>query len=192
MESILLNSPALKKVLRHSIDTDDIERLHEFADKLKKEALRLATEFGYFRLLNHIKDFGLKCNAIGLEEAIDTDTLELDRELVASKLAGDKLGITGEQLLQETDELRQKHPPDNLQLCRGKDVVAIMAYILPILFKSQFGDDLSQSTRMAFHDKELSKDLRMAYEYGYFTETSLFNCIRNWESENSPYRIIKN
>ena len=50
----MLNSPALRKVLRHSIKTDDIELLHEFADKLKIEAQRLAMEFGYFRLLNHI------------------------------------------------------------------------------------------------------------------------------------------
>ena len=187
MESLLLKSDALRKVLRHSIDADDIQQLHDFADKLKKEAQRLAMEFGYFRLLNHLNDYGLRCNSIRFENVIDSNTLQLDEELVASKLAGEKPGLTSEKLLKEVDELKQAYPPENAQLCRGKDVIAVMAITMPILFKSEFGDDLSAS----INERELSRNLRLAYEFSYFKDTSLFSCICDWQSQNRPYRIIR-
>ena len=191
MESVLLDSPALKKVLRHSIDTDDFDELHAFADKLKKEAQRLAMEFGYFRLLNHLNDYGLRCNAIRFEEVLDNGTLELDLELVASKLAGDKPGLTHEDLLRQVDDLKKTYLPDNVQLCRGKDVLEIMATIMPTLFYSEFGEDLSQVSIAAFRPQGLPKDLRLAYEFGYFMQTSLYRCIKNWECANSSYKILK-
>lgn len=191
MESILLSSPALKKVLRNELYSYDIEAIHKLADKLSCEALRLAMEFGYFRLLNHQNCYGLHCNSISFDDVIDRDTLELDRELVASKLTGDKPELTGADLLRQVDDLREKYPRDNIQLCRGKDVVAIMAYILPNHFFAEFGEELPRDARSAFREKALSIRLRSAYDSAYFKGTSLFNCIRSWESANSPYKILK-
>ena len=191
MESILLSSPALKKLLRNELYNYDIEEVHELADKLHSEGLRLALEYGYFRLLSHLNCYGLKCNAIPMSEVIDLDTLELDAKLVASRLTGDRSGITSDDLLQQVEDLRQRYPPDNLQLCRGKDVVSIMAHILPTLFRIQFGADLPPHSERAFGEKALSIRLRSAYEFGYFKQTSLFGCIRSWESANCPYKILK-
>ncbi|MCY3864025.1 MAG: DUF4435 domain-containing protein [Chloroflexi bacterium] len=193
MELIVLCSPALKKVLRNELYSFDfdIEEVHEFAGKLACEALRLAMEFGYFRLLNYLNCYGLHCNSICFEEVIDSDTLELDRELVASKLAGGKPEMTGADLLRQVDDLREKYPPDSIQLCRGKDVVAIMAYILPNLFQSVFEEALPLEAMTAFRAKALSNKLRSSYDSAYFKGTSLFGCIRLWESANKPYRILK-
>ena len=187
MESILLNSPALKKTLRHTFSDYETEQIHEFAEKLKEEALRLAAELGYFRLLNHIEDYGLKFKEIHFKEFIDG--LKLDRDWIARRLAENERGISREALLEEIEELREKYPQEeyNIQLCRGKDVLDIMAVILSTLFKSQFGDDLPQSIL----NMELTAYLRMSYEYGDFEKTSLFSSIREWESSNSPYRIIR-
>lgn len=187
MESIVLCSPALKKVLRNIFYDYEIEDIHDLAEKVTKKAQVLAMEFGYFRLLNHLKDYGLRCNAIRFEDVIDKNKLELDRDWIAKRLTEDNADMSSEALLREVEELKVEYPPGNTQLCRGKDVVAIMATILPLLFKSQFGDELSPS----MNDKELSTRLRTAYEYGYFRETSLFGCIRSWENTNSPYRILK-
>ncbi len=191
MESILLSSPALKKLLRNELYNYDIEKIHELADRLKSEGLRLAMEYGYFRLLNHVNCYGFKCNAIALAEVIDIDSLELDAKQVASRLTGDRSGITSDDLLRQVEELRQRYPPDNLQLCRGKDVVSIMAHILPTLFKTQFGADLPSDAERAFEEKALSTRLRSAYEFGYFKQTSLFDCIQEWENANCPYKILK-
>ena len=189
MELILLNSPALKKTLRHTFYKYEIEQIHEFAEKLKEESLRLAAELGYFRLLNHIEGCGLNFKMYRLKDFIDRYTLELDRDLFARRLAERKTWISSKALLQGIEELREKYPREeyNIQLCRGKDALDIMVYILPTLFKSQIGDDLPHS----MNDKELSRTLRMSYERGYFEKTSLFSCIREWESNNVPFRIIR-
>lgn len=191
MEMILLGSPALKKVLRHELPDVDIDAAHNFADRLSRESQGLATEYGYFRLLNHLNAYGLKCNAIPLSEVIDIDSLELDAKLVAARLTGGRPDILSDDLLRHVDDLRQRYPPDNIQLCRGKDVIAIMAHILPALYESRFGEVLPDSAREIFQAKRLAKELRKAYEYIYFKDSSLFGCIQNWESSNSPYKILK-
>ena len=191
MESIVLSSPTLKRVLRNELYNYDIEEIHKLADKLKCDALRLATEYGYFRLLNDLQNYGLHCNSICFAEVMDRDTLELDLELVAAKLTGDKPEMTGADLLRQVDDLREQYPADNIQLCRGKDVVSILAYLLPILFKTEFGEELPHDANAAIRERALSIRLRSAYDSAYFKGTSLFNCIRSWESANTPYRILK-
>ncbi|MCY4539534.1 MAG: DUF4435 domain-containing protein [Chloroflexi bacterium] len=190
MELMLLSSDALKKFLRNSFYNYDIEQVHEFVETMKHESQRLAMEFGYFRLLNHIKDYGIKFEGIDFSEVIDRDTLELDREWVAKRLAEQKTWISSEGLLSEADELQAKYPPENIQLCCGKDVISIMSTILPNLFKAEFDEDLPDNMKPMFHDRQLSISLRSAYEYMYFKDTSLFDCIQLWESANAPYKIL--
>ena len=191
MELLLLCSPALKKVLRNNLYNYDVDKMHEFAEKLIDVAQGLAVEFGYFRLLNHERDCGLRVNAIRFDEVIDSVTLALNRALVASKLTGDKPGIVGEDLLQQVDELREQYPADKSQLCRGKDVVEILAYLLPLRFKAEFGEDFPQRLTAVFEGRALANGLRSAYDSAYFKETSLHSRIRNWECANEPYRILK-
>lgn len=191
MESILLCSPALKKVLRHTLDDVAIDEIHDFADELTQESLRLAMQFGYFRWLNHCQDYGLPCNQIRFDEIIDAETLELNCQWAAKRLAEASDAITSEQLLNEVAELRAKCLPDTIQLCRGKDILAIMAFILPHLYEKRFGEALPDSATSLKKDGQLAKELRKAYEYMYFRETALFASIEQWEQANSPYKILK-
>ena len=191
MESLLLNSPALKKVLRHTFDDITIDEIRDFAVELTNAALGLAMEFGYFRWLNHCRDYGLACNQIRFDEVVDAESLALDCRWVARRLAESNESVTGEQLVEETAELRAKCPPETIQLCRGKDVLAIMALVLPRLYESRFGSALPASAKMLTDKIQLAKELRKAYEYLYFRDTSLFSCIRAWEESNSPYEILK-
>ena len=191
-ELILLKSPALKKALRNHFYNYDIEQVHELAERLKEVALRLAMEFGYFRLLNHYEDHGISFKEFWKKNRhinfLDEISLEFYREQFSIKLKEFCPRISTIDLLMKVDVLKAKHPMPNIQLCQGHDVIAIMAAILPILFRSEFGEDLSTSV----NDKELSIRLRTAYEYGYFSQTSLFACIKNWEAANDgKYMILK-
>lgn len=191
MELILLRSDALKKILRNNFYNFDIDEIDCFAETLIRESYRLAAEFGYFRLYNDVNDCGLRCNAIPLAHVIDVETLELEAKLVASKLTGHIPGLTSEDLLQQVAQLREQYPPNNRKLCRGKDVVAIIAHIFPALFEAHFGKDLPPNTSAAFKEMPLSISLRSAYEFGYFKQTSLFKRIQEWEDQNCPYKILK-
>lgn len=197
MESLLLNSNALKKLLRNHLYRFDIERVHEFAEKLKAEAQRLASEFGYFRLLNYIGNYGISFKEMWKKYChgdfilVGKRTREFNREDFCVKLKEICPHVLEYDLLTEIDQLRQQYPAGEIQLCQGHDFVATLAYILPNLYKSEFQEDVPDNMKMSFHDKLLSASLRSAYEYGYFKETSLFDCIQKWEVENTLYRILK-
>ncbi len=191
-ELILFNSPALTDIFKGFFDTPDILEMDDFARALRDEAHRLASEFGYFRLLNHVEDYGLKFKDIDHTELLDA--LEFDRDWFARRLTDEKHWISKDELLKQVDELREKCSPDNVQLCQGHDTIAITVYLLPKLFKAEFGEDLPEAANEALeaiNNVELPRRLRIAYKYGYFKETSLFSSIRKWESANCPYRILK-
>ncbi len=191
MEMILLGSPALKKVLRHELPDVDIDAAHNFAELLSRESQNLAAEYGYFRWLNEREQYGLSFKALRVQDFVDSNALTLDCKWLARRLAEGRDGISSDELFCEVGKLRELEPPDNVLLCRGKDVIAIMAHILPALYESRFGEALPDSAREIFQAKRLAKELRKAYEYIYFTDTSLFGCIQNWENSNRPYKILK-
>ncbi|MYD11594.1 MAG: DUF4435 domain-containing protein [Chloroflexi bacterium] len=191
LESLLLCSPALKKVLRNHLYNYNVDEIHAFADRLACNAQRLAAEFGYFRLLNHLEDYGIRFRDFDVSEVIDPDALRLDRARTAKRLAQTTAAVSCEDLLRQVDALRKSYPPENPQICRGKDVVAILAYLLPLRFRAEFGDALPQNVTVALNGRALSIGLRSAYDSAYFKETSLFNCIQSWESTNTPYKILK-
>ena len=190
-EMIMLTSSALIDVLSDSLDACCAQKIGKLANELRENALRLAGEIGYFRLLNHLKDYGLKFKDMDLSEFIDTESLELDCEGFANRLTASKSWISSEKLLNEVAALKEDYPPDNLQLCRGKDVIAIMSLIMPVLYESHFGKALPNSASYLLKEKNLAKELRKAYEYIYFKDTSLFGCIQKWEKTNCPYKILK-
>lgn len=190
MEMILLGSPALKKVLRHELHTLKSADAHAFAESLTQNSQRLAAEIGYFRWLNETERYGLNFKVLCLPEFVDSETLTLDREWLARRLAGGK-DVSSETLLMAVAALRETQPPGAIQLCRGKDMLAIMAYIAPRVYQQHFDDALPESARELFDEARLAKELRKAYEYIYFVDTSLYQRIRDWQCANHPYRIIR-
>ena len=206
LEMILLNSSdssALNDVFSDTLTDYEPEQLYDWTHTLLNAAQNLAMEFGYFRWLNDCNDYGIDFRSFeynyqpgfinfGESDFIDIDALELRRKWIARRLAGSSSDqISWEDLLQETAELRDKHPPNNKQLCRGKDVIAIIAFILPRLYHNHFGAELPSSSKEAFREMRLAKELRNAYKCSYFKQTSLYDCIRSWEDSNTPYKILK-
>ncbi|MDE2855889.1 MAG: DUF4435 domain-containing protein [Chloroflexota bacterium] len=193
MESILLSSPALKKVLRHELMSKDIDvaAVHKFADALNQEAHRLAAEIGYFRWLNERECYRLNFKTLRIADFVGGNPLALDRNWLAKRLAEERDSISSRQLLDETTDLRENPPTDIIQLCRGKDVVAIMAHILPRVYQEHFDAELPTSAKTLMQAKQLAKELCKTYEYIYFTETSLFQRICDWQKANKPYRILR-
>ena len=181
LELMLIISPALEKILRHTIDVDDI---YKFAETLRSESLRLGMEYGYFRLVDfRHREYNLSFNRVSFAEVIDNQTLQLNKNSVAEKLV-ENSAITPHQLLEQAEKLSKEYPP-SVKLCRGHDILSIMACLL------RFDDDLSERAKIQTQSNELSRTLRASYEFQYFISTKLFERIREWESDNSPYRIIR-
>lgn len=182
LELTLLSSPALETVL---VNTLPIDVAASYADQLRNAALRLATEYGYFRLLDYRhRRFNLSFNQVSFEKVIDSETLVLDELKVAANLTAYSVLSAG-QLLKHIEELRRTVAP-SIRLCSGHDVLDIMANLI------RLDEDLSGKIKIQTRSNELSRALRMAYEFAYFITTQLYRRIRAWECANSgKYLILK-
>jgi len=191
-ELILLNSPALPYVVKEFLDTDDKKVVDDFAKELRDEAQRLASEFGYFRLRNHVECYGLTFKDIDHTEFLDV--LEFEQDWFARRLTDEKQWISKDKLLQQVDELREEYLPGNVLLCQGHDTIAIAVYLIPILFEMRFGEELTEpnkDTLEAIDRDGLPRRLRCRFQDAHFVDTSLFDCIQKWENTNTPYKILK-
>ncbi len=210
-ELMILDSAALTDVLKTKFHIDDDPDIQKLADLLQSEAERLAMEFGYFRLLNDcnryyisFKDFwkSRQYDYGKFIDAEDIDSIRFRRDCFAIQLAkfhnaGRKRGqdhwIEHGELLAGVAKLKEidRYKTPNIQLCQGHDTVAIIAYLLPIMFKSVFGHDLPSNFYEFRHRLKLEENLRNNYKEEEFVTTTLCDAIKNWESANCPYKILK-
>ncbi len=210
-ELMILDSAALTEVLKTKFHIDDDPDIQKLADLLQSEAERLAMEFGYFRLLNDCKSYRISFKEFwenrryDFDEFIDVDDIDsirFRRDCFAIRLAkfhnaGRKRGqgqwIEHGELLTGVAELKKndKYKTPNIKLCQGHETVAIIAYLLPIMFKSVFKDNLPSNFNEFRHRMKLEEKLRNKYKEEYFITTTLCDAIKNWESANCPYKILK-
>ncbi len=181
LELTLVTSPALEAVLLNTLPVDVAA---SYGKQLRKTALRLATDYGYYRLLDYRhREYNLSFNQVSFDSVMDSNTLEFDEDSIAASLVKYS-ELSAGQLLDHITELRRKVAPD-IRLCRGHDVLDIMARLIAL------DSDLSGKAKVQTKSGELSRALRLAYEFVYFVKTALYSRIRNWESTNNPYRILK-
>lgn len=212
-ELMILNSAdsaALTDVLKTKFHLKDDPDIQRFALLLQTKAERLAMEFGYFRLLNDLKSYDIsfsefwESRRFDYDEFIDVDDVEsiqFRQDCFAKRLAdfhnaGKRLGhskrIEDWELLEGVAKLKKidKFKTPNVQLCQGHETVAIVAHLLPVLFKSVFGSNPPSKFNELRNRLKLEKELRTNYKAKDFVTTTLCESIRNWESDNPCYKIL--
>lgn len=198
IELMLLRSTALEKALRNTITEYDPDRIDAFAVSLRNESLRLAANFGYFRLYHYRypkSDLKLRAVSEALPSYMDSEALAWDYEKIADSLTSGSRRITAANLLEQITRLREEVKAGIL-LCRGKDALSILASILPNLYRRHFGNDrwldiLVSQFQITPGNHEIARNLRMNFEFENFKRSELCNRIYNWEDTNSPYKILK-
>ena len=198
IELMLLQSSALEKALRNTITEYSPDRIDALAVSLRRESLRLATDFGYFRLYHYRHprtDLRLRAVTEALPRYMYAEALEWDYEKMADALTSGSRRITSANLLEQIARLREKIEP-RILLCRGKDALSVLALVLPTLYRRQFGNDhwldiIVSQFQITPANHEIARILRMNFEFEDFKRSELCSRIRNWESTNSPYKILK-
>ncbi len=193
IETLMINTPALEKVMRHTFVNIATDEIHDFAMKLREEAIRLAVEFGYFRLLDfRQRHYNLMLRRVSdrFADFINEKTLQFNSNEVATTLLEENSDLSPSELLEQVNELKGHIKPE-MVMCRGKDVLSLLALVMPVHFRSVFKREMSQKARKQTTGNELGRALRMAFEYAHFFVTTLYARIRSWESANSPYKILK-
>ena len=191
LEMMLLNSPTLEKVFRNTLTQVDSDAIPEFTNIVRDESKRLGAEFGFYRLIDfRNRQFNLSFNAVSFEDVIDVADEKFNHELVAELLVqGSKLRAA--ELMDLVSHLRLFYSY-NPEMCRGKDVLSLISIVLPVVYKETFCKDLSGKSKIQTRSNELSRTLRMAYEFVYFITTQLYKRIRAWECANKGKYLILN
>ena len=181
LELTLVASPALETVLLNTLPVDVTP---SYGKQLRDNSLRLAADYGYFRLLDYRRrEYNLSFNQVSFDEVIDSESLELDEISIAASLTYQSK-LSESDLLEQIKVLRQEIAAD-IKICRGHDVLDIMAFLIGL------DPDLSDKAKKQTRSNELGRALRMAYDFTYFIATTLYRRIRDWEALNSPYKILK-
>ena len=190
LEMTLIHSSALEKVVRNTLihlSDDDFIRL---CTAIRDRATRLGAEFGYFRLIDfRHRHYNLSFNSVSFRDVVDVADETFNHRLTAERLV-QKSSVSSAELSEMVVELRAAHPP-NPRLCRGKDVLALIAIVAPVVYKETVGKEMSGKASIQLKSNELFRALRIAFEFAHFKVTALFHRIRDWERDNSPFRIIQ-
>ncbi|MEM9275245.1 MAG: DUF4435 domain-containing protein [Cyanobacteria bacterium P01_F01_bin.143] len=182
LETMLLQSPALDKVIREFGSEDKINQLNQ--DR-REVLLELGLSIGYLRWISQSENLNLTFNGIKFTKFIDQKTLEID-ELKLIKVANNKSLYTELEILLIHEKLISKKSPnhDPWQVCCGHDLVEILS----IGLRKEWGTNNATDIKA----EKLEIILRIGYEEVYFFETKLYINICTWENRNSPFNVLRN
>lgn len=185
IETMIISSPALEDFLYEY--TDD-QKLNIFLkskgrDNIREVLLECTLYIGYAKWVALKNDLSLKFKGLTFEKFI-TKMLSLDKSKFLNRLIANSKNFKGDKLdmTKKIEKLKnQEH--DRLQICCGHD----LSSVLLIGLKTKFGLYTVSSLKGVGH---LEGALRMCYESYYFKETNLYRNIREWEKENSDYKVL--
>ncbi|WP_018211149.1 DUF4435 domain-containing protein [Desulfitobacterium hafniense] len=182
IETMILNSPALEKVLLiHGIESK-IKKVGDL-EKVQMTLLEAAKPLALIRWISYKDNLGLNFKELSFEAFIDANTLEIDIPVLINSVISNtkRCDILPETLFDLYTKYNEK-PYDLWQLCNGHDLLEIFSISLTGMFS-----DYAQPINL----KRIYEWLILAYEGTFFSETNLFHLILEWEAKN-PFKILNN
>jgi hypothetical protein len=177
LETMLMQSPALEKVLDEFGSTEKVQNLD-----VRTLLISAASPIGYLLWISLQDQLDLKFATIEygkfLNDALQTDELKLIQEV---KNKSQRLDLVDRDIQQRLNQQRDpQHDP--WQICRGHDLAGILAYGLRKVLGSNKPADVTPEV--------IERSLRLAYEFAYFCQTNLYKALREWEQAHSPYKLF--
>jgi len=90
---------------------------------------------------------------------------------------------SADQLKGYVDALTLLAPPSN-QLVNGHDVASVLGVTLREIYSTR------NSTKCNGNEIELG--LRLAFDFECFQTTSIYDQMRDWETNNNPFELLRN
>jgi len=182
LETMLLKSPALEKVLREHGSTEKIER---FAQDIRQTLLQSAKIIGYLRWASLKFNYCLKFQDLAFNDFVDKKTLALNESKLIQtvKNKSQKPGLDEQEIRANMEKLKTD-TQDMWHVCCGHDMISILSIALC--------KALGTCNSKEVEPNVLEKYLRVAYESSHFRETNLYRSIQTWEQTNKPFEVLPN
>lgn len=182
IETMLLKSPALEKVL---LEHGSEDKIKSFAKDIRQTLLENAKVIGYLRWASLKFDYCLKFEDLAFKKFVDDRTLVLNQsELIKTvKNNSQKLGLDEQEIIVKMDSLKT-NTQDIWYICCGHDMICILSIALCKALGSCNSKEVEPNV--------LEKYLRVAYESADFRLTKLYIAIQTWEQTNQPFEVLSN
>jgi len=182
LETMLLKSPALEKVLREHGSTEKIER---FAQDIRQTLLQSAKIIGYLRWASLKFKYDLSFEGLAFNDFVEKKTLALNESKLIQtvKNKSQKPGLDEQEIRANMENLKTD-TQDMWHVCCGHDMISILSIALC--------KALGTCNSKEVEPNVLEKYLRLAYESAHFRETQLYIAIQTWEQTNKPFEVLSN
>lgn len=180
LETTLIKSPALDKVIS---EFGSERKISKFNQDIRTVLLDAGILIGYLRWISQTDGLGLKFSNIIFSKFINEKTLQIDKLKLIKEVKNKSQAfiLTDENLNQRLID-KQNNSHDPWQVCCGHDLVEILSIGLRKAIGSNKVSDVEPES--------LERNLRLAYEQVYFTDTQLYLSIQNWENKNQSFKVF--
>ena len=180
LEGMLLQSPALMKLLEEYASPDKLAAFEKQRGCIRQVLLEICKPIGLLRWYNHREGLGLSFRALKLKNYVDRKKLILNVDKYIKQL----LVNAGEGSRKDCLEadLKQRADVNGWEVCQGHDLVETLYIALCSAIGSQtLGTD---------GPDVMAKSLRLGYEGAWFTGTGLYGLLLDWQQDHAPWRIF--
>jgi Protein of unknown function (DUF4435) len=177
IETLVMNSPALHKLLHFYGDSEKVEKIN-----IVSLLLNAAKPIGLLRFLSLEKNLNLNFKNLNFQKFINKSTLQTDnQELVKAVITNTKKCKIPEKKLNEFLDRQINRSYDLWQVCCGHDLVNILAIAL---------QEVVGSYQFPPSERKITEWLLLAYESIHLSQTNLYKSILQWEKNNKPYIVL--
>ncbi|NEP02536.1 MAG: DUF4435 domain-containing protein [Symploca sp. SIO2E9] len=180
IETMLINSPALDKVLAEFGSQDKITN---FGRDIREILLEAGLSIGYLLRISQSDGLSLTFNGIKFSKFINEQTLQIDElKLIEEVKNKSQFFSLEDEELQKKLTYQKNNNYDPWQVCCGHDLVEILSIGLRKAIGSCKAADIEPNS--------LERSLRLAYEEAYFHKTQLYSDICQWQINNQPFKVL--
>lgn len=182
LETMLLKSPALEKVL---LEHGSEDKIKGFGKDVRQTLLESARIIGYLRWASLKFDYCLRFEDLAFNKFINKETLALNESdlMKTVKNNSQQLGLDETEVKTKMDSLKT-NTQDIWYICCGHDMIAILSIALC--------KALGSCNSKQVEPNILEINLRLAYESAHFRLTKLYITIQTWEKTNQPFQVLPN
>ena len=182
LETMLINSPAFNKVVA---EFGSEEKITKFNRDITAALLEAGQPVGYLLWISKCDGLNLTFEGIAFSKFINEQSLQIDEVSLIQEVKNKSQAFSlQDEDLQQRLMSRKSNIHDPWQVCCGHDLVEILSLGLRKALGTNKAADVEPNS--------LERNLRLAYEEVYFRETHLYLNISTWESNNKPFKVLRN
>jgi Protein of unknown function (DUF4435) len=181
LECLILISPALEKVLA---EFGSENKINKFSQDIRETLFEIGSFIGYFRWISLSDELHLTFEDLDFGKFIDAKSLIFDLNVFIAKVKNksQRHDINTSQITRQINELASNNHIKEQVAC-GKDVVEILSVALQKCLGTNNSNNVTTEI--------IARDLRLAYEFEFFILTNLYQNIKEWETQNVPFKVFR-